>query len=325
MASLGDLRFPSIDGLRAFEAAARLGSYERAAGELAVTASAVGKRVATLEGLLGLPLFARQGQALALTAGGREYLDLVRHALGLLAAMPQHRRSAQRLRRLRVSAPPTFARQVLVPELPSFGQAHPDIELEVVLSIPFLDISPGAADVEVRTGDDTGHPALMDDVVLPMAAPALLARLPALRTPADLSGAPLVRTPIEPWTPWFRAAGLDWPEPTSGPKLVDLGLALEAALAGQGVVLGRPTLARHALADGRLRPLFGPCVRPAQRYFIATGPADGAARQFIAWLTNRCSAIAVDALHQVQGLMPAQPPQPPQPPTQRRARGSARA
>ncbi|MEN9631064.1 MAG: hypothetical protein RJA10_4292 [Pseudomonadota bacterium] len=303
MATPGDLRFPSIDGLRAFEATARLGSYERAAGELAVTASAVGKRVATLEGLLGQPLFTRSGKALALTAGGREYLDQVRSALGLLAAMPQHRRAAQRVRRLRVCAPPTFARQILVPELASFAQAHPDIELEVVLSIPFLDVGPGSADVEVRTGDLGGAAPLLDDVVLPMAAPALLQRLPPLRGPADLAAAPLLRTPIEPWLPWLRAAGLDWDEPARGPRLVDLGLTLEAALCGQGVVLGRPSLARQALADGRLRPLFGPFVRPPQRYAVVPQGGGGAAQQFSDWLTLRCRAVAQESLALAQALL----------------------
>jgi LysR family transcriptional regulator, glycine cleavage system transcriptional activator len=195
MASPGDLRFPSIDGLRAFEAAARLGSYERAAGELHVTASAVGKRVAAVEELLGQPLFTRQGKALALTTGGREYLEQVRSALALLAAMPQHRRAAQRRRRLRVCAPPTFARLILVPELASFTQAHDDVELEIVLSIPFHDVNPGTADVEVRASDAHAEgDVLLDDVVLPMAAPALLARLPPLRAPADLRHAPLLRT-----------------------------------------------------------------------------------------------------------------------------------
>ena len=91
-----DLRFPSIDGLRAFEAAARLGSFERAADELAVTASAVSKRVATLEDLLGTPLLTRGAKALALTAAGKEYLPQVRAALELLATVPLHQRRAQR-------------------------------------------------------------------------------------------------------------------------------------------------------------------------------------------------------------------------------------
>lgn len=305
MAGGAEFRFPSIEGLRAFEAAARLGSYERAAAELSVTASAVGKRVATVESLLGQPLFTRQGNALVLTPGGREYLEQVRAALGLLSAMPQHRRAAQRLRRLRVSAPPTFARQVLVPALEDFTRAHPDIELEVVLSIPFLDLHAGQADVVVRTGDAStlDAPPLLDDVVLPMAAPALLARSGPLRTPADLARVPLLRTPIEPWSPWLRAAGLDWPEPAQGPRLVDLGLTLEAAVAGQGVVLGRPSLAHHWLEAGSLQPLFGPLTRPPQLYTVAGDGADGAAQQFVDWLRARCAALSSHALALVQARL----------------------
>ena len=120
-----DIRFPSIDGLRAFEASARLGSFERAADELALSASAVGKRVATVEELLGTPLFARGIKPLQPTPSGREYLRQVKGALQLLAAMPLHHRAAQRRERLRVLAPPTFARQILAPQLASFSTAQP--------------------------------------------------------------------------------------------------------------------------------------------------------------------------------------------------------
>ena len=304
MASAADLRLPSIDGLRAFEAAARLGSFERAAGELHVTASAVGKRVATLEALLGQPLFTRQGKALALTAGGREYLDQVRSALALLSAMPQHRRTAQRRHRLRVCAPPTFARLVLVPELPDFCRAHADVDLELVLSVPFLDLNPGDAQVEVRTGASVpGGRLLLADQVLPMAAPALLQASPLPAAPADLLRLPLLRTPIEPWTPWLRAAGLDAPEPDQGPRLVDLGLTLEAALCGQGVVLGRPSLARHALAEGRLLPLFGPLVPATQRYHVLAPGPDTAAQAFADWLVQRCAQVAGEAHALVQAAL----------------------
>ena len=119
-----DIRLPSIDGLRAFEASARLGSFERAADELSIGASAVAKRIASVEGLLGTALFQRQIKPLQLTPSGREYLEQVRGALQLLTAMPLHRRSAQRRERLRVQAPPTFARQILVPRLDSFSVAH---------------------------------------------------------------------------------------------------------------------------------------------------------------------------------------------------------
>jgi DNA-binding transcriptional LysR family regulator len=303
------LRLPSIDALRAFEAAARLGTYERAAEELAVTASAVGKRVANLEELLGTPLLTRQAKSLVPTVAGKEYLDQVRAALGLLAAVPLHRSAAQRVERLRVRATPTFARQILVPQLESFTRAHPRVELEVVLSIPFLGHAGegGEADVEIRTGDpaQAGPPALhlMHDVVLPMAAPALLQRLPPLRAPQDLARAPLLRTPLDPWQPWFRAAGLDWPEPSQGPRLVDLGLTLEAAVSGQGVALGRPTLAQHWLASGALQPLFGPMVAPQQQYLVVAHSGGNAAQAFCAWLQRCCEAAAAQALAWVQARL----------------------
>lgn len=298
-----DLRFPSLEGLRAFEAAARLGSFERAADELAVGASAIGKRVVALEALIGTELLQRGGKALLLTAAGRDYLAQVRPALTLLAAVPQHRRRSQRTRKLRVSAPPTFARQMLVPELGEFSAAHPGIELEVVLSIPFLDLRPGEADVEVQHGDPAadGMAVLMHDVVLPLAAPALVQRRATLRRPADLADWPLLRTPLEPWCPWFRAAGLDWPEPAGGPMLVDLGLTLEAAVAAQGVALARPTLARSWLASGTLQPLFALTATPAQQYCVRHGPGDDA-RQFARWLAGRCARRAEDALAQLRRL-----------------------
>ena len=298
------LRLPSIDGLRAFETAARLGSFERAAEALNITASAVSKRVATLEDLLGAALFTRGAKALALTATGKEYLAQVSAALELLTAMPLHQRVAQRSQRLRVTTPPTFARQILVPHLEQFTRAHPQVELEVLLSIPYLAGGDSDADVEVRNGDAAaaGGTPLMHDVVLPLAAPALLARLPPLLAPADLAHAPLLRTPLEPWAPWFRAAGLDWAEPAHGPKLVDLGLTLEAAVSAQGVALARPSLARHWLASGTLLALpFGVTAVPLNQYHLLPHAAGGAAADFAQWLAQVCARVAAQSLALVSG------------------------
>jgi DNA-binding transcriptional LysR family regulator len=283
-------RLPSIEGLRALEAAARLGSFERAADELAVTASAIGKRVATVEELLGTPLLLRNAKALALTPAGREYLERVRPALDLLLALPQHQRAVQRSERLRVVAPPTFARQILVPHLDDFAQAHAGVELEVVLSIPYLDLQAIDADVDVRHGVAAdARSVLMHDVVLPLAAPTLLAHGAALRVPSDLRHHVLLRTPIEPWAPWFRAAGLDWPEPTGGAKLVDLGLTLEAAVQGQGIALARPSLARRWIEGGNLVAPFALAAQPAKQYHLAAVSAAPIARDFAAWLHERCA------------------------------------
>jgi LysR family transcriptional regulator, glycine cleavage system transcriptional activator len=299
-----DVRFPSIEGLRAFESVARLGSCERAADELSVTASAISKRVATLEDLLGTPLFNRSLRTLALTAAGREYLEQVRAALGLLAAVPLHRRQAQRVQRLRVSSPPTFARQILVPALTDYTAAHPEVELEIVLSIPYIDGGQADADVEIRNGDAlaAGVDPLMEDVLVPLASPGLLARLGPIVVPADLAQAPLLRTPLEPWTPWFRAAGLDWHEPTQGPRLVDLGLTLEAAVCGQGVALARPSLARHWLRSGALVPLLpalGITARPAHLYYAVAHSAHEPAFGFIDWLAATASDLADTAVQEL--------------------------
>lgn len=295
-------RLPSVDGLRAFEAAARLGSFERAADELHVTASAVSKRVAVLEELVGAPLFVRGARALQLTEAGRDYLGPASHVLGLLMAMPQHRRGAPRRERLRVSVPPTFARQVLMPRLAGFTSAHPDVELELLLSLPQLDLAATEADVEVRFGSaGTGAP-LLRERVLPLAAPALCAALGERPEPAALARLPLLRSPLDPWTPWFRAAGLPWPEPEAGPRLADLGLVLEAAIAGQGVALARPSLARHALAGGALRAPWALAAEPANRYYLLPHAANGAAAAFAGWLRAACTEAAREAQALLSGV-----------------------
>ena len=294
-----DLRLPSLDGLRAFEAAARLGTFERAADELAITASAVGKRIGALEELLGVTLFQRGAKALALSAAGKEYLDQVRSALALLATMPLHQRAAQRRTRLRISAPPTFARQILVPALPEFTSRYPQVELEVVLSVPFLDLAGADAELEVRHGPIAAQAPLWRDHLLPLASPAMLAsaRPQAL---ADLARLPLLRTPVEPWLPWLRAQGLDWPEPDEGPRLVDLGLTLEAARCGQGVVLARPALARQLLQSGELVPVLGrghtPIVEATTAYHLLPWAGSPEADAFAAWLREAGERAAAEGL-----------------------------
>ncbi|MBQ0929946.1 LysR family transcriptional regulator [Ideonella sp. 4Y16] len=289
-----DLRLPSIDALRAFEAAARLGTFERAADELSVTASAIGKRIASLEDLLGTPLLLRGPKALSLSAVGKEYLEQVRAALTLLSAVPLHRRSAQRRQKVRLSSPPTFAREVLVPALPDFTSVHDDIELEITLTVPYLEGPLSDPDLEVRyLATDEGE-LLMHDPVLPLVSPALLADSAAsielLRT------LPMLRTPAEPWLPWFRAQGLDWPEPDRGPRLVDLGMTLEAAACGQGVALARPSIARAWLRAGRLQPLLGAGRTPgsvsAFAYRLARCNEDAAVLLVADWV-SRAAADAV--------------------------------
>lgn len=301
-----DTRFPSIDALRAFEAATRLGSFDKVAVELAITASAVSKRIASLENLIGTTLFDRSARHLTLTAAGKEYAEQVRAALNQLASIGLHQRASQSIPRLRVLATPTFAREILVPRLKAFADAHPDAEIEIVVAIPYLDMATPDADVTVSFGPryaqgegmgvtprGVAEPLLFEPVFA-VASPAVAKQL-RLKHPADLlrtsPKCPLLRCPLEPWEPWFAAAGIVAPEPTHGVKLVDLGLSLEAAASGQGVALARASLASRWLARGELVDLFAVRSPPRDGYSLSVQQASGIALDFAQWLRRECAAL----------------------------------
>ena len=294
---LARLRVPSLDGLLAFEAAARYGTFERAAEALCITGSAAAKRVAAVEQLLGVQLLDRSGRTLVLTAIGREYLQQVAGPLRLLAAVPLHRSDEKRKARLRVCAPPTFARQIVAPKLHEFTGRDASVDLELVLSTPYPDAPSAATDLWIRGGDpvEAGCTILMRDCATALIAPSLLRSIEPLRSPADMAAVPLLRTSLEPWIPWLHAAGLDWAEPQSGPQLMDLGLLLEAAVSGQGIALGRPTLALAWLKTGALVPLFPEIVCAVPPYYLMPHASYGAAGEFADWLVEICARASMEA------------------------------
>ena len=282
---------PPIHCLAAFEAAARLGSFERAAEELAVSQSAVSHRVRSLEKQLGRRLFERRDRGVRLTLAGHEYLEVVRGALRGLAEYAGHRRSRRRQKALRVGVPPAFAREVLVPSVGEFHTRHPDVSLELVVSIPFQEVQDGDTDLDVRFGsgdyDDGEATLLLNEPMFPVCTPEYAQRM-KLDAPPDLARAVLLRCPFDPWKPWFEAARLDWPEPGSGPRFNDAGMMLEAALAGQGVALGTPRTVARWLRSGALRRLFGieaPC--PYSYFIVRRRKAEAAESSlFLAWLSE---------------------------------------
>jgi len=292
-----DTRFPPIEALRAFEAATRLGAFDKVAVELSITASAVSKRVTALEHLLGTALFDRNGRHLTVTAAGKEYAEQVRAALNQLAAIGLHQRAVQSVARLRVLAPPTFAREVLVPRLKAFTDARPDAEIEIVVAIPYLDLAVPDADIAVNFGPQGTAEPLLFEPVFAVAAPALARRL-RLKRPADLvrladksNAVPLIRCPLEPWRPWFAAAGIEAAEPTRGVKFVDLGLSLEAAASEQGVALARPSLAARWIARGELVDLFDVRSAPQDGYSLTVHQASDLALEFAQWLRRECASL----------------------------------
>ncbi|MPN12625.1 hypothetical protein SDC9_159943 [bioreactor metagenome] len=172
---------------------------------------------------------------------------------------------------------------------------HHHIDVEVVVVPPVFDYPSTDAEVEIRAGDAAAHGGipLTQDVVMPMASPVLLKQLQPMLTPADLVGAPLIRTALEPWQPWFQAALLDWPEPAQGPKFQDLGLIYEAAVKGHGVALCRPSLVHDWLLSDTLRPLFPVFSRPVNQYYALANTNVPEVRLFVHWLQSLCAEQAV--------------------------------
>lgn len=292
-------RFPPLPVLQAFETACRLGSFSAAANELNVTRSAISHRISLLEDLLGGPVFERDTRNIILTPTGAAYLPRVSKALVALDDVAKPIVAGPRVQHIRLSMPPTIARMVVLPRLKPFLDRHPEIEIALELSQSQLDYRTHDTDIDIRFG--TGrHPGkecrrFSDDLVFPVASPDYAERH-KLETPADLDRAKLLRSRLEPWKPWFNAAGLpDRSEPERGHRFEDLALAYHAAALGMGVALARAALARNLLASGNLVRLFETEAHSPHAYYVVydSGVMERpACAALLAWLLAEDADIA---------------------------------
>ncbi len=290
-------RLPSLPALRAFEAVARLGSVARAAEELFVTPGAVSHQVKSLEEQLGYPLFARQGRGLAPTPEG-ERLAVVLNRLLVEVGRELEAIGRDRARpKLTVTGLPSFVARWLTPRLGGFIERNPEVELWVQSSKQVEQLAVGGIDLAIRLGAGGwrgvhAEPFFYDECFMVVASPNLPGGLP--ERPADLAGRSLLRGEGEPWQPWFRQAGLDWPEPTQGLVFNDSGLLVQAAVAAQGVALARRSLVSDDLEAGRLVRLFDDTSLPFQwRYWLVTPtppPHRPVLQTFIDWLKAEVQA-----------------------------------
>jgi len=273
-------RLPSIQTMRALEAAVRLRCFTTAAAELALSQGAVSQHIRALEQRLGHPLFVRTptgvepnavSQALALQI--RQGLTVLDRAFGQMSRRSDHGGAATRRQRLVISTLPAFAAKWLMPRLDDFARLYPEIELEIETSTKLarLDASDGI-DAAIRYGGGAwpGMTAehLMDEVVFPVVSPDYRGgNLPA--RPADLADCALLRQSVQPWTPWFQAVGLDLVEPQAGVLFSDTLLAVQAAIAGRGILLARRSIIEDELRSGRLiRPWRNEIVDVHAHYLV---------------------------------------------------------
>jgi LysR family transcriptional regulator, glycine cleavage system transcriptional activator len=288
------LLLPSLNGLRAFEAAARHLSFTRAADELNVTQTAISHQIRRLEAQLGLKLFVRRNRTLALTREAESYLPAVRAAFEDLRRATQRLKRPQRDGRLTVSTLASLAAKWLLPRVVAFQEAHPGLEVRVSASTHLVDFQREEIDLAVRygRGDWPGLRAqwLMAEDIFPVCSPALLKGPNPLKRPEDLAHHTLLHATLsrEDWQLWLTAAGL----PTElaqrrGLTFDQSFMCIEAAIEGLGVALGRSPFVEADIAQGRLVVPFD-VVLPAEAGYYIVAPAETAddpkIALFRAWL-----------------------------------------
>jgi LysR family glycine cleavage system transcriptional activator len=294
-------RLPSLNGLRAFEAAARHLSFTQAASELNVTQTAISHQIRRLEEELGLRLFIRKNRALALTPQARDYLP------GVRAAFNDLRLATDRLLRkdddnvLTISTLASLAAKWLLPRLSTFQEAHPGIDVRITTSPSLVDFKGGDVDAAIRYG--RGHWSgvrtdwLMADELFPVCSPVLLKGDRPLKCPQDLVHHTLLHTSggyDDDWRLWLTAA--DLPADISKPPGVTFDLifmTVQAAIDGIGVAMGRTSYVQDDIAKGRLVVPFKIAL-PADAGFYLVSPEGSAEpaklKAFRQWLVASAKA-----------------------------------
>jgi LysR family glycine cleavage system transcriptional activator len=283
---------PPLNGLRAFEAAARHLSFARAAAELHVTPAAVSHQVKALEARLGVALFRRRNREVLLTDMGQALLPGVRDGFDRLAAAVQRVQNREAAGALQVSVLPSLAARWLVPRLSRFHARHPEIDLRLSATQNLVDFTREEFDAAIRhgRGDWPGLRAdlLLRDEFFPVCSPLLRDGATPLRTPDDLRRHILLHDSArEDWRLWLTAAGVEGIDLKRGPSFNDGSLLVQAVVAGQGVAVGRRALVAGELAAGRLIRPFE-FVLPVDRAYYFVCPVGSADRPKIkalrAWL-----------------------------------------
>lgn len=296
-------RLPPLTALRAFDAAARHLSFARAAEELGVTPAALSFQIKSLEAHLGAPLFHRLNRAVELTEAGAALAPEAREGFETLARGWQAARRGLESDTLVVTAGPAITAKWLAPRLYEFAHRHPEIDLRFSASLKIMDFERDGIDVAIRfgRGPDPGLYAvrMAREWLSPVMTPALAARYP---TPESLCEAPLIfDTSLdllgEPcdWPVWFRAVGVDFTPARPAARFSQADHAVDAALAGAGVVLGRRAIVVTDIAAGRLVAPYGVAIT-TEAHFRFLCPAGHETRPRIAafrdWILSEVEKTA---------------------------------
>jgi LysR family transcriptional regulator, glycine cleavage system transcriptional activator len=274
-------KLPSLNGLKVFECAARHMSFTKAAAELNVTQTAISHQVRRLEDELGIRLFHRYKERLELTESGQSYLQGVSLAFNQLRFSTEQVLEGCNNNRLTVSTLASFASKWLLPRLGSFRTVHPELDIRVSASTDFVDFVVGGADTAIRYGHGEWKGLrsdwLMGDQIFPVCSPELLSGSKPLKSLDDLKNHTLLQVSgvtSDDWTTWLGAAGL--PTNLAGRARLTFDLALmavQAAVDGHGVCIGRKAYVEDDIKAGRLVAPFNISVT-TDRSFYLVSPSD---------------------------------------------------
>jgi LysR family glycine cleavage system transcriptional activator len=275
---------PPLSSLRSFEAVARQLSFSKAAAELHVTPGAVSQQIRTLEELLGARLFERTKRWVALTDVATRMLPDIQAGLEMLSRACSSKTASVGERTLTISVAPSFASKWLLPRLPSFYDRHADIDLRISATVGLADFKRDRVDLAIRLGHGR-YPGLhaeplFAEALTPLCSPELLKSKGRLKKPDDLRKHRLIHDTSIPgggehgaWDRWLALAGAKHVPAHRGARFTLAELAMQAAIDGAGVVLGRIVLAEGDLAAGRLVRPFKTVLPLDVSYFLVRSNA----------------------------------------------------
>ncbi|MEQ1951051.1 LysR substrate-binding domain-containing protein [Mesorhizobium yinganensis] len=278
-----------LNGLRAVEAVARLGSLQKAAEELGVSPSAVSQQVGRTEAQIGQMVFDRTSSGLQATSFGRDFTARLSSGFRELegaVAMAERAKVCV----LAVSVAPAFASKWLLPRLSKHFTLYPEVFLRIDASTKLVDLDHSDIDIAIRMGDGKWPKVraelLIAQEIFPVCSPAVAE---TLKTPADLAKTWEIidESSMFSWNQWFSAAGIEPVRLQQGARFTDPMLCLDSAIAGHGVTLAWQLLAADAMADGRLVAPFGVRATSGLGYWMVTSTADREPKkvnQFKAWI-----------------------------------------
>ena len=294
-------RLPPLTALKAFEAAARHMSFSKAAEELFVTPAALSYQIKQLEEYLGVPVFRRLNRAVGLTDAGRALQPGVALAFDNLRQATRAVAKLQADEPLTITAGPAFTSKWLAPRFFRFHEDHPEIELRFIATLRTMDFHRDGVDAAIRYAvsvDDTLYSeVLAEDWLTPVCTKEIAERIAGR---SDLNGETLLHDesilafePRPDWAAWGRVSGMDgdW---THGPSFSNADHAIDVALEGAGIVLGRVVLVERYLANGRLVAPFKLAIRPRAKFFFVCPrghETSGRVGTLLSWMREEIAGI----------------------------------